>query len=161
MGEASFRLAEAKDAEAIMHLVNAAFRTERFLIDEDRLDLEEVRTRMAKGEFLLAEEEGALVGCVYVELRGERGYFGLLAVDPKKQRAGLGSQLMTAAEERCREASCRFMDLTIVNLRKELPEFYGARGYVESGTEPFPAAARAKMPCYLIRMTKDLGGDSD
>jgi len=161
MGDAPFRLAEPKDAEAIMHLVNAAFRTERSFIDEDRLELEEVRTRLAKGEFLLAEEEGALVGCVYVELRGERGYFGLLAVDPKKQKSGLGTRLMTAAEERCRQAGCRFMDLTIVNLRKELPKFYGARGYVESGTEPFPAAARAKMPCYLIRMTKDLGGDSD
>ncbi len=151
------RVAGLRDAEAIVHLINAAFRSERFFIDEDRVDIEGVRTRLTQGEFLLAEEAGVPVGCVYLERRGERGYFGLLAVNPKKQRLGLGSRLMTVAEERCRAAGCRFMDLTVVNLRKELPRFYGARGYVESGTEPFPAAARAKMPCHLVRMTKDLG----
>ena len=156
MHELPMRLAGPKDAESIVHLVNVAFGPERFFIDEDRVDLEKVRTLLAQGKFLLAEERGMLTGCVYVEVRGERGYFGLLAVDPAKQRAGLGSSLMTAAEEHCRAAGCRFMDLTIVNLRKELPRFYGARGYVESGTEPFPAAARAKMPCHLVRMTKAL-----
>jgi len=160
MNEAALRRAGPKDAESIVHLVNVAFRSERFFIDEDRVDLEKVRALLAQGEFLLAEEKDALAGCVYVELRGERGYFGLLAVDPARQRSGLGSRLMKAAEERCRAAGCRFMDLTIVNLRKELPRFYGERGYVESGTEPFPAAARAKVPCHLVRMTKDLGGSS-
>ncbi len=63
---------------------------------------------------------------------------------------------MAAAEDRAHSAGCCFMDLTIVNLRRELPQYYGARGYVESGTEPFPAAARAKMPCHLVRMTKAL-----
>ena len=157
MNEVLMRVAEPEDAESIMRLVNTAFRSERFFIDEDRVDLYGVRARLAQGEFLLAVEEGGLVGCVYVERRGERGYFGLLAVDPKKQKSGLGSRLMAAAEQRCRAAGCRFMDLTIVNLRKDLPQFYGARGYVESGIEPFPAAARAKMPCHLVRMTKDLG----
>jgi N-acetylglutamate synthase-like GNAT family acetyltransferase len=156
MDEISMRVAAPEDAEAIKHLVNVAFRTERFFIDEDRVDLDRVCALMAQGEFLIAEEAGKLAACVYVETRGERGYFGLLAVDPAKQKSGLGSRLITAAEERCRAAGCRLMDLTIVNLRKELPAFYGARGYVESGTEPFPAAARAKMPCHLVRMTKPL-----
>lgn len=150
------RVAGPEDAEAITRLINVAFRTERFFIDEDRVDLDKVRTFMAQGEFLLAEYDGKLAGSVYVELRGERGYFGLLAVDPARQKSGLGSRLITSAEERCRAAGCRVMDLTIVNVRKELPAFYGARGYVESGTEPFPAAARAKMPCHLVRMTKPL-----
>lgn len=150
------RAAGPKDADAIKQLVNIAFRLERFFLDEDRVDLDKVRALMAQGEFLLAEEEGKLAGCVYVELRGERGYFGLLAVDPARQKSGLGSRLITAAEDHCRAAGCRLMDLTIVNLRKELPAFYGARGYVESGTEPFPAAAHAKIPCHLVRMTKPL-----
>ena len=97
-----------------------------------------------------------LVGCVFAELRGERGYFGLLAVDPSKQGSGLGSRLMDAAEQYCREAGCQFMDLTVVNLREKLPDFYRRRGYAESGTEPFPAAPRAKIPCHLVRMSKPL-----
>jgi len=93
---------------------------------------------------------------VYVEIREDRGYFGLLAVAPERQKAGLGSRLIAMAEEECRAAGCSFMDLTVVNLRKQLPSYYSKFGYVESGVEPFPAAARAKMPCHLVRMSKRL-----
>jgi GNAT superfamily N-acetyltransferase len=151
------RWAESADAENIARLVNSAFRPERFFIDADRTNPEKVRALFDKGKFLVAEEAGVLIACVYVELRGERGYFGLLAVDPGKQRAGLGSRLIDAAEEYCRGAGCRFMDLTTVNLRKELPGYYRHRGYVENGTLPFPADQHPpKMPCHLVKMSKPL-----
>jgi len=150
------RIAQLEDAENIARLVNAAFRPERFFIDHDRTNPEKVRELLQKGKFLLAEEAGALAGCVYVEVRGERGYFGLLAVDPALQRSGLGSRLVAAAEEYCREAGCQFMDLTIVNLRSELPGFYHHLGYVESGTLPFPSEQEANQPCHLVRMSKPL-----
>jgi len=152
------RPAESADAESIAHLVNAAFRPERFFIDADRTNPEKVRALLAKGKFLLVEEAGALVACVYVELRGERGYFGLLAVDPAHQRTGMGSRLIEAAETSCRAAGCRFMDLTTVNLRKELPGYYARRGYVENGTLPFPDDQHPpKLPCHLIKMSESLG----
>jgi ribosomal protein S18 acetylase RimI-like enzyme len=150
------RTAQLEDSENIARLVNAAFRPERFFIDADRTNLEKVRTLLQKGEFLLAEEKDALAGCIYIELRGERGYFGLLAVDPARQRSGLGSRLVVAAEEYCRAAGCQFMDLTIVNLRTELPGFYHRLGYVESGTLPFPSDQQANQPCHLVRMSKPL-----
>ena len=150
--------AESADAENIARLVNIAFRPERFFTDADRTNPDKVRALLQKGKFLLAEEAGMLVGCVYVELRGERGYFGLLAVDPARQHAGMGSFLIEAAEAYCRAASCLVMDLTIVNLRKELPAYYRSRGYVESGTLPFPEDQHPpKMPCHLVRMSKPLG----
>ena len=120
------RTAQLEDAENITRLVNVAFRPERFFIDTDRTNPEKIRALMPEGKFLLTEEAGMLTGCVYVELRGERGYFGLLAVDPALQRFGLGSRLVAAAEEYCRAAGCRFIDLTIVNLRAELPGFLSA-----------------------------------
>jgi GNAT superfamily N-acetyltransferase len=150
------RTAQLDDAENIARLVNAAFRPERFFIDADRTNPEKVRALMQKGKFLLTEDAGALAGCVYVELRDERGYFGLLAVDPELQRSGLGSRLVAAAEEYCRAAGCHFMDLTIVNLRTELPPFYQRLGYVESGTLPFPSEQDANQPCHLVRMSKAL-----
>lgn len=150
------RIAQLEDAENIARLVNVAFRPERFFIDHDRTNPEKVRALLQKGKFLLAEEAGALAGCVYVEVRGERGYFGLLAVDPALQRLGLGSRLVAAAEEYCRAAGCQFMDLTIVNLRAELPGFYHRFGYVESGTLPFPSEQQANQPCHLVRMSKPL-----
>jgi N-acetylglutamate synthase-like GNAT family acetyltransferase len=151
------RNAEAADADAIAGLVNEAFRRERFFTDGERTNPEKVRALMQKGKFLLAERRGKVVACVYVELRGERGYFGLLAVDPRQQSTGTGSSLIRAAEEYCGFAGCAFMDLTIVNLRKELPGFYARRGYVENGTLPFPADQHPpKLPCHLIRMSKRL-----
>jgi predicted N-acetyltransferase YhbS len=150
------RTAQLEDAENIARLVNAAFRPERFFVAADRTNPEKVRALIQKGSFLLTEDAGALVGCVYVELGDERGYFGLLAVDPALQRSGLGSRMVAAAEEYCRAAGCCFMDLTIVNLRAELPAFYHRLGYVESGTLPFPPDQHPNQPCHLVRMSKAL-----
>jgi GNAT superfamily N-acetyltransferase len=151
------RPATAADADNIARLVNSAFGPERFFIDGDRTNPNKVRALLQKGTFLLAEEAGALVGCVYVELRGERGYFGLLSVDPARQRTGMGTQLIEAAEAYCRAAGCLFMDLTFVNLRTPLPDFYRRFGYVENGTLPFPEEQHPpKMPCHLVCMSKPL-----
>jgi len=151
------RNAEPADAESIARLVNSAFRPEPFFVDADRTNPEKVRALLEKGKFLLAEDASVLIACVYVELRAERGYFGLLAVDPSRQRTGMGSRLIDAAEHYCRSAGCRFMDLTTVNLRKELPGYYRRRGYVENGTLPFPADQYPpKMPCHLVKMSKSL-----
>lgn len=151
------RVAEVTDAPAIMAVINAAFRrAESFLIDRDRVDLEMVRSLLEKGKFLVAEEDHDLVGCVYVELRGDRAYLGLLSVDPDRQKAGLGSQLMNAAENYCARAGCRFMDLRIVNVRRELPAFYRHRGYVETGTAPFTPGLNPKVPCHFVEMSKPL-----
>ena len=150
------RTAEPTDAPAIARLVNDAFRSERFFIDVDRTDTEKVAALLQKGKFLMRFEDAVLVGCVYTELRGERGYFGLLAVDPLRQRSGIGTSLIAAAEQYCRSVGCRFMDLTFVNVRRELPAYYQRFGYVENGTLPFPADQVAKIPVHLVRMSKAL-----
>ena len=36
-------------------------------------------------------DEGGLAGCVYLELRGERAYLGLLSVDPARQKADVSA----------------------------------------------------------------------
>lgn len=152
------RVANPADAAEITVLINSAFRpAEGFFVERDRIEVEEVINSLGAGQFLMAEEEGALVGCVYVEPRGERAYLGLLSVDPSRQHSGVGSLLMAAAEDYCSGLACRFMDIKIVNLRKELPGFYRRRGYVETGTSSFPADVETKQPCYFIDMTKSLG----
>jgi GNAT superfamily N-acetyltransferase len=153
------RLAENLDADAITLVINAAFRAaESFFIDRDRIDPENVRQLLQTGRFLIAEDGGLLAGCVYVELRGERAYLGLLSVNPQLQKTGLGSKLMRAAEDYCAKAGCRFIDLQLVNLRKELPGFYCRRGYVESGTAPLPPGLETKLPCHFVKMSKPLPG---
>ena len=157
------RIAEREDAERITIVINAAFRrAEQFFIDEDRIDVESVLNFLDTGKFLLAESERLLLGCVYVEpcplnsAQEDRAYLGLLAVDPAHQQSGLGSALMEAAEDYCRRLSCRFMDIKVVNLRTDLFGFYQRRGYVETGTSPFPTDVETKRPVHFIDMSKRL-----
>lgn len=141
-----------------MAVINSAFRiAEEFFCFEDRITLEEVERLFTTGSFLLAESDRVLVGCVYVELKDrDRSYLGLLSVDPLQQQSGLGSLLMEAAEKHCRELGCSFMDIWIVNLRTELTPYYQRRGYVETGTLPFPPDVKTKLPCHFITMAKPL-----
>src|SRR5271163_1227368 len=130
MNPVRLRMAKIADVGAITRVINAAFKqAESFFIERDRIDEDEVRAFLQTGEFLVAEDGEAITGCVYLERRGDRGYVGLLSVDPSRQRSGLGSQLMVAAEDRCRELGCHAVDLQIVNRRHELPDFYRRRGY--------------------------------
>ena len=153
----SIRTATPPDAAKITCVINSAFRVaEEFFVDGNRITQAEVEKLLEKGAFLLAETGDQLNGCVYVELRGERSYLGLLSVDPNRQQGGLGSLLMNAAESYCRERGSHFMDILIVNLREELPSFYCKRGYVENGTTPFPEDVETKMPCHFITMVKSL-----
>jgi GNAT superfamily N-acetyltransferase len=148
------RPAGPDEAAEVVRIINGAFNpAESFFVDGDRINLEQVRHFFEKGVFLVA---GDMAGCVYVELRGERGYIGLLSVDPAHQKGGIGRALMTAAENYARERGCRFMDLRIVNLRLELPAFYGRLGYSEAGTEEFTPGSPTKLPCHFVRMQKAL-----
>ncbi len=154
---APVRVAVLADAPRITAIINAAFRiAEDFFIDGNRIAQQEVEERLTNGVFLLAEDGDKLNGCVYVELRGARSYLGLLSVDPDYQQGGLGSLLMREGEKYCRERGSNAMDIVIVNLREDLPLFYEKRGYVPSGTTPFPPDIETKIPCHFINMTKSL-----
>src|SRR5258708_7566764 len=120
----SIRVGQADDVNALAVLVNAAFRVEQPFIEGDRIDPEGVRSYMAKGKFLVAEDSTGLAGCVYVELRGDRGYLGLLGIDPRHQGTGLGRKLMNAADNYFRETGCIAIDLRVISARTPLPSLY-------------------------------------
>jgi len=152
------RRAAYSDCGAMARLINSAFAVETF-IDGQRTNEAELLERMQKGEFLLAcDRAGELVASVYVEVRGSRGYFGMLAVDPQRQGNGLGGRMVEAAEEDCREKGCTAMDLTVLSLRPELPPIYRKLGYVENGVEEFRPSRPLKpgVECHCIVMSKAL-----
>ena len=151
-----FRTAVLADVEALARLINSAFRVEQPFIEGDRINPDGVHAYLGKGKFLLAEDAAGLTGCVYVELRGDRGYLGLLGVDPQRQGSGLGRKLMDAAEKFFREAGCVVVDLRVVSARTPLPSFYRHLGYRETGTAPFAPDVPVKVPCHYILMSKTL-----
>jgi N-acetylglutamate synthase-like GNAT family acetyltransferase len=156
--EAHIRRANDKDVPALTRLINAAFVVEQVVLDGDRVDDLGVLTYMSSGTFLVAEDSGALAGCVYIETRGDRSYLGLLSVRPERQGSGLGRRLVTAAETFARESRSRAMDLRVISARGEqLLPFYQHLGYSIIRTEPFPANLVTKIPSHFILMSKPLG----
>jgi GNAT superfamily N-acetyltransferase len=150
----NIRPATTADAPNVAALVTLAYRVEAFFVDGDRTNENDVLKRLERGDFLMLEDEGALVGCVYVEARGAIGYFGMLSIDPRRQGQGLGARLVTAAEQWCARNGCAVVEIEVVDLRTELPPFYRKLGYVEQGTRPFPDPERCKLPCHFIVMRK-------
>ncbi len=154
------RLAGPADLPAITRLINTAYRVEAFFIRGDRTTEQELRTRLEgrRSDFLVIEDplDDALVGAVYLELRGDCGHFSMLSVDPARQGTGLGRRLVEAAETYCRAAGCTAVEIDVVNLRTELPAFYAKFGYRTTGTSPFPAPAKLTQPIHLIVMRKPL-----
>ena len=157
-----FRVAGPADISALARVINRAYEVERFFVAGGRTNEADLAQRLLKptAVFLVVDDgaaPGELAGAVYVEIRGERGYFAMLSVDPRRQGSGLGRLLVIAAEEHCRVAGCAFMDIEIVNLRTELPPFYAKLGYAPYATGPFPFPERQLRPAHLVLMTKPLG----
>ena len=152
----NIRAATPADASNVAVLVTLAYRVEAFFVDGDRTDASDVTRRLERGDLLLLEEDGALIGCVYVQETDGLGYFGMLSIDPQHQRRGLGTALVDAAEQWCARKGCAVVEIEVVNLRSELPPFYRKLGYVEQGTRPFPDPERCKLPCHFVVMRKQV-----
>ena len=149
----SIREANDTDVDDLLRVINDAFIVEQFFTRGPRLTRTALDSYRARGNFLIAEDDGAFAGCVFVDPTISSGYFGLLSVDRTRQGRGLGSALVSAAEDWCRHAGCSSIHIHVVNLRTELPPFYGSRGYAETGVESFESS-NDTMPCHFIVMTK-------
>lgn len=146
-----FRLATPADAAAIGKLVTSAYRgeasragwtTEADLLDGQRVDAAGLAEIIAKpGSLVLLAERGVLLlACCHVEKQGDACYFGMFAVDPSRQGAGLGKRVLAEAERIARDDfGCTRMEMTVISVRDELIAWYGRRGYRRTGRyKPFP-----------------------
>jgi GNAT superfamily N-acetyltransferase len=151
------RIATADDAPALLALINRAFAVEKFFVDHDRITPEQLDGYLASGTFfLLAADDTPPAASLYFEQRGDRAYVGMLSVDPDRQGHGIGRQMMAFAEQHARALGCGGVDIRVVHLREELPPFYRALGYVETGrSEPVDDPGASK-PYHFILMAKDL-----
>ena len=154
----TLREADERDIPAMIEVVNAAFKAEAFFVNRPRTHPVQLAEHFRFGRFLLAHHSAELIASVYYELRGERGYIGMLAVRPTEQGRGLGKAMMQAVENTLREAGCRIAELSVVSVRTALPPIYRRLGYHETGFAEVPEELLQKltMPVQLIRMEKSL-----
>lgn len=147
----TFRLATVDDVPAVVTLVTSSYRgeasragwtTEADLLDGERLDPQVLRADIERpdSKVLLAERSGELVACAHVAVEDGAGYFGMFAVRPDLQGAGLGKQVLGEAERVAREEwRLPAMRMTVLTARADLIAFYERRGFRRTGaTKPFP-----------------------
>ena len=148
----NFRLANHADIPALVDLVESAYRgdasragwtTEADMLDGQRIDAESLQKSLdtLDSRIILAEKSGELLACCHLEKQGnDAAYFGMFSVRPGQQGTGIGKALLAEAERQARDDfHCPRMDMTVIDIRDSLIEFYERRGYVRTGIhKPFP-----------------------
>ena len=147
----TFRYAGDVDVERVVALVESAYRgpsgergwtTESSLLDGQRTDAQAVAELLRRPDchVLLAERAGRRLASCHVERQGDAAYFGMFAVDPELQAAGIGKRMLAEAERLAREEwACHDMRMTVIEQRDELIAWYERRGYRRTGEyQPFP-----------------------
>lgn len=165
-----FRLAKPHDVAAAHALIESAYRGdsaksgwthEADLLGGQRTDSEALVAIVSDPAqaLILAEQDGALLGCVLVADKGRReqdrvAYLGMLTVSPLLQGGGLGRTLIAEAERCARETfGATVMEMTVIKQRTELIDWYLRRGYALTGREePFPL----NDPRFGIPKTREL-----
>ncbi|MFF7473083.1 GNAT family N-acetyltransferase [Streptomyces sp. NPDC008092] len=146
-----FRDATDADVDVLVALVESAYRgddsrvgwtTEADILEGQRTDPEGVLEviKAPDGKLLVVERDGGVVACCQLEHRGDHAYFGMFAVSPALQGAGLGKVVIAEAERRAREDwGVTDMHMTVISVRDDLIAWYERRGYRRTGKmTPFP-----------------------
>ncbi|WP_320533792.1 GNAT family N-acetyltransferase [Robbsia andropogonis] len=155
--EWTFRLAKPDDTDAIVALMQSAYRgesgkqgwtTESDLLDGQRTDAAEVLETITNADsvvivaFASTPTGPRLVATCNTarDAVASAAYFGAFAVAPDLQARGLGKRMLEQAEKHARQAwGVDTMRLCVLHTREELIAFYRRRGYVPTGeTGPFP-----------------------
>ena len=112
------------------------------VLDGQRTDPDGVRAVIdgPDGVLLVVERAGETRRLLPDRTPGDHVYFGMFAVRPGLQGAGLGKEILAEAERRAREKwAAKEMRMTVVNVREELIAYYVRRGYRRTGElSPFP-----------------------
>ncbi|MEU9481520.1 GNAT family N-acetyltransferase [Streptomyces sp. NPDC048191] len=147
----TFRDATDADVDALVALIESAYRgdssragwtTEADILQGQRTDPEGVLDviKSPDSKLLTVEQNGRIVACCQLEHRGDHAYFGMFAVSPALQGAGLGKTVMEEAERQARESwGATEMHMTVISVRDDLIAWYERRGYRRTGKmSPFP-----------------------
>lgn len=148
----SFRIAQIDDIDSLIALVESAYRgevsragwtTEADLLDGQRIDVESLKKTLAAPDsrILIAEKDGEMLACCHIEKHlNFVTYFGMFSVRPGLQGGGIGKLLLAEAEREAREDfDCQRMEMTVIDIRESLINFYERRGYSRTGIhKPFP-----------------------
>jgi len=149
-----------QDIPVLVSLINSAYRGEAskkgwtteadLLQGELRTDIPTLTAIIENKDAVILKyisENESITGCVYLHKK-ERGlYLGMLTVSPVLQGAGIGKQLMAAADSYARENNCNSIFMNVISVRHELIAWYERHGYRQTDERaPFPTDQRFGIP---------------
>jgi len=79
--------------------------------------------------FLVGEIDGEIIASVMGGYEGHRAWINYLAVDPSRQRQGIGREMMAVVEEKIRALGSPKINLMIRTGNTAVIEFYKSIGY--------------------------------
>lgn len=92
---------------------------------------EEIEKKLARDPdlFLVAEEDGRVVGVIIGAWDGRRGWLHHLAVDPAYRRRGIAASLVREVEQRLKAKGCLKVNLLVFRDNVAARALYGGLGY--------------------------------
>ena len=81
--------------------------------------------------FLLAVENGQIIGSVMAGYDGHRGWLYYLAVDPDWRGRGFGSMMVDEARRRLRDMGCPKINILVRRTNAAVVDFYRKAGFTE------------------------------
>lgn len=152
--------ASVADVPRLAAIINGCYRGEASKAGwttEADLIAGDLRTDEANLSEILANENAVIlkcchttagiVGCVFLEKKGDRLYLGMLSVDVAWQASGIGKRLLVAAEEHAQSLGCVAIFMRVIPVRTELMAWYERHGYQPTGERnPFDGDPRFGVP---------------
>jgi ribosomal protein S18 acetylase RimI-like enzyme len=147
----NIRYATLQDVTELESLLNSAYRGEtakqgwtheaNLIAGEVRVNEEMVLMNITTENSLVlkyVDDENKIIGCVNLQKLENKIYLGMFSVSPLLQGAGIGKQLLIAADEYARHLNSDCIYMTVISKRTELIDWYKRNGYVDTGKrEPF------------------------
>ena len=138
--------ATEEDRVSIKDLLNIAYRGEaskkgwtseaELIAGDTRADdamLQKLMEQQGSVFLKYTNDQHELAGCVNLQQHGEKIYLGMFSVSPHMQGAGIGKQILKAAEEYALHKKCNAIYMSVISLRKKLIKWYERSGYCDTG----------------------------
>ena len=127
------RSAAASDVDAVVELEEVCLGDDawtRGLVEQG------IAASLPTVSYLVAEEDGAVVGHAVVSAVGDDAELQRIAVDPAYRRRGLATALLAAAEDLVGALGATRLLLEVREDNSAATAFYEGRGFVEVGRRP-------------------------
>jgi ribosomal protein S18 acetylase RimI-like enzyme len=160
MNNNNIRLAQTQDVDALIQLMNTAYRSnvgwthEQHIVAGERINQLQIQHMLESQNiqlYVLVHHQ-QLIACIGLTFMHNEVEIGSFAVAPNLQNSGYGKVLLEYAEQMIRQHSkIKTLSMSVLSVRHELIAYYERRGYVKTGRHfDYPINANVGIPlCEL------------